>query len=82
MQNLDSRPERTISIVRAVRPLTVAFFAAALVVSAAGCGSSATEPDLVDIPPDKVPPKRANPVPPPSQHGPRYGVSPNLSAPK
>jgi hypothetical protein len=81
MQNLDSRPERTFSIVRAVRPLTVAFFATALVISAAGCGSSATEPDLVDIPPDKVPPKRANPIPSPKEHGPRYGVSPDLKLP-
>lgn len=44
----------------------------------AGCGGASTEPTIVNVPADKVPPKKENPVPTSRKHGPKYGVSPQI----
>ena len=44
----------------------------------AGCGGGPTEPTIVSVPADQVPPKKENPVPTAKKHGPRYGVSPRI----
>ena len=42
------------------------------------CGGDSTQPTIVSVPDDKVPPKKENPVPTPKKHGPKYGVSPQI----
>lgn len=58
---------------RAVRAIA-AVMAIALI---AGCGES-TEPTIVNVPTEKVPPKVENTVPAAKKFGPKYGVSPQI----
>jgi hypothetical protein len=52
--------------------------AAVMIALPAGCGGGSTEPTIVSVPADQVPPKKENPVPTSKKHGPRYGVSPQI----